>query len=71
VGADPEGPTAGGGGAADRPAAHRGRYYYVPAGLHAALSAQLASVVRELGGRPPVAVEQLPQVAGTTYGSAA
>jgi hypothetical protein len=45
--------------------------YYVPAGLHAALSAQLASVVRELGGRPPVAVEQLPQVAGTTYGSAA
>jgi hypothetical protein len=27
--------------------------YYVPAELHAALSAQLASVVGELGGRPP------------------
>jgi hypothetical protein len=26
--------------------------YYVPAALHAALSAQLASVVGELGGRP-------------------
>jgi hypothetical protein len=41
--------------------------YYVPAALHAALSAQLASVVRELGGRPEVAVEPLPQVAGVTY----
>jgi hypothetical protein len=41
--------------------------YYVPAALHAALSAQLASVVRELGGRPPVAVEPLPQVPGVTY----
>jgi hypothetical protein len=41
--------------------------YYVPAALHAALSAQLASVVRELGGRPPVTVELLPQVAGVTY----
>jgi hypothetical protein len=41
--------------------------YYVPAALHAPLSAQLASVVRELGGRPQVTVEPLPQVAGTTY----
>jgi hypothetical protein len=41
--------------------------YYVPAALHAPLSAQLASVVRELGGRPPVTVEPLPQVAGVTY----
>jgi hypothetical protein len=41
--------------------------YYVPAALHAALSAQLASVVQELGGRPPVAVEPLPQVPGVTY----
>ena len=41
--------------------------YYVPAALHAPLSAQLASVVRELGGRPPVAVEPLPQVPGVTY----
>jgi hypothetical protein len=41
--------------------------YYVPAALHAALSALLASVVRELGGRPPVAVEPLPQVPGVTY----
>jgi hypothetical protein len=44
--------------------------YYVPASLHAALSAQLASVVRELGGRPPVTVQPLPQVAGTSYGGA-
>jgi hypothetical protein len=41
--------------------------YYVPAALHAALSAQLASVVRELGGRPEVTVEVLPQVPGVTY----
>ena len=41
--------------------------YYVPAALHAPLSAQLASVVRELGGRPPVTVELLPVVAGVTY----
>jgi hypothetical protein len=41
--------------------------YYVPAALHAPLSAQLASVVRELGGRPQVTVEPLPQVAGITY----
>jgi hypothetical protein len=42
--------------------------YYVPAALHAALSAQLASVVRELGGRPGVTVQPLPEVAGTSYG---
>ena len=41
--------------------------YYVPEALHAPLSAQLASVVRELGGRPQVAVEPLPLVPGTTY----
>jgi hypothetical protein len=41
--------------------------YYVPAALHAALSAQLARVVRELGGRPQVAVEPLPQVPGLGY----
>jgi hypothetical protein len=41
--------------------------YYVPAALHAPLSAQLASVVRELGGRPEVTVEPLPQVPGVTY----
>jgi hypothetical protein len=41
--------------------------YYVPASLHAPLSAQLASVVRELGGRPEVAVEPLPQVPDVTY----
>jgi hypothetical protein len=41
--------------------------YYVPASLHAPLSAQLASVVRELGGRPEVVVEPLPQVPGVSY----
>jgi hypothetical protein len=41
--------------------------YYVPAALHAPLSAQLAGVVRELGGRPPVTVEPLPQVPGVAY----
>jgi len=41
--------------------------YYVPVALHASLSVQLASVVRELGGRPPVTVELLPQVPGVTY----
>jgi hypothetical protein len=41
--------------------------YYVPAALHGALSAQLARVVRELGGRPDVTVEPLPQVPGVTY----
>jgi hypothetical protein len=41
--------------------------YYVPAGLQAPLSALLASVVRELGGRPQVRVEPLPQVPGVRY----
>jgi hypothetical protein len=41
--------------------------YYVPAALHTGLTEQLASVVRELGGRPSVAVELLPQVPGITY----
>jgi hypothetical protein len=41
--------------------------YYVPPALHAALSAQLLSVVRELGGRPKVVVEKLPQVPGVAY----
>jgi hypothetical protein len=41
--------------------------YYVPVALHAPLSAQLASVVRELGGRPQVDVELLPLVPGVTY----
>jgi hypothetical protein len=41
--------------------------YYVPASLHAALSMQLAGVVRELGGRPEVQVEPLPQVPGLSY----
>jgi hypothetical protein len=36
--------------------------YYVPTALHAALSAQLAGVVRELGGRPEVAVQVLPDL---------
>jgi hypothetical protein len=41
--------------------------YYVPAALYAPLSALLAGVVRQLGGRPEVAVELLPQVPGVTY----
>jgi hypothetical protein len=41
--------------------------YYVPVALHAPLSALLAGVVRELGGRPQVAVELLPQVPGVAY----
>jgi hypothetical protein len=41
--------------------------YYVPPALHGALSVLLASVVRELGGRPPVTVEPLPQVPGVSY----
>jgi hypothetical protein len=41
--------------------------YYVPAALLSPLLALLASVVRELGGRPPVTVELLPQVPGVTY----
>jgi hypothetical protein len=45
--------------------------YYVPAELHRALSGLLASVVGELGGRPPVAVELLPTPAGLPAGGAA
>jgi hypothetical protein len=45
--------------------------YYVPAELHASLSAQLASVVRELGGRPEVRVELLPDLADLAAGGAA
>jgi hypothetical protein len=45
--------------------------YYVPAALQAALAAQLAGVVRELGGRPPVRVEPLPTLAGLTAGGVA
>jgi hypothetical protein len=41
--------------------------YYVPTSLHDALSAQLANVVRELGGRPDVTVKPLPQVPGVSY----
>jgi hypothetical protein len=41
--------------------------YYVPAALQAVLSAQLARAVRELGGRPAVTVEPLPQVPGLSY----
>jgi hypothetical protein len=37
--------------------------YYAPTALHAALSALLAGAVRELGGRPEVRVELLPQLA--------
>ncbi len=45
--------------------------YYVPATLHAALSAQLAGVVRELGGRPEVQVELLPDLVDLAAGGAA
>lgn len=45
--------------------------YYVPPGLLRPLSTLLASVVRELGGRPPVTVEPLPEVAGLRWGGAA
>jgi hypothetical protein len=45
--------------------------YYVPPQLHAALSALLASAVRELGGRPPVQVKLLPTLAGQTNEGAA
>jgi hypothetical protein len=45
--------------------------YYVPAALHAALAAQLAGVVRELGGRPPVTVERLPDLADPPAGRTA
>jgi hypothetical protein len=45
--------------------------YYVPAALHAALAAQLAGVVGELGGRPPVTVERLPDLADLPAGRTA
>jgi hypothetical protein len=45
--------------------------YYVPPQLHTAVSAQLASVVGELGGRPLVRVELLPTLAGLSAGGAA
>jgi hypothetical protein len=45
--------------------------YYVPAVLHAALSAQLASVVGELGGRPEVVVELLPDLDHLAVGGVA
>jgi hypothetical protein len=41
--------------------------YYVPPALLSPLSALLASVVQELGGRPPVTVKPLPQVPGVAY----
>jgi hypothetical protein len=50
-----------------RPPHTAGITYYVPAALLGALSAQLASVVRELGGRPQVDVEPLPPVPGVSY----
>jgi hypothetical protein len=43
--------------------------YYVPPELHAAVSAQLASVVRELGGRPEVRVDLLLDLAELTVGA--
>jgi hypothetical protein len=45
--------------------------YYVPDALHAPLSAQLASVVRELGGRPEVRVELLPDLGDLAAGGGA
>ena len=65
--ADPEGPPRVVAALKTRPPHTAAITYYVPAALHAPLSAQLASVVRELGGRPPVTVEPLPQVPGVTY----
>jgi hypothetical protein len=38
--------------------------YYTPPQLHATIAAQLASVVRELGGQIAVRVELLPQIPG-------
>jgi hypothetical protein len=67
--ADPEGPAPHSGRPQDPPTAHTAAVtYYVPAALQPALAAQLAGVVRELGGRPPVTVQPLPEVAGTSYG---
>lgn len=46
--------------------------YYVPVDLHAALSAQLAVAIRELGSRPEVTIELLPDLADLTgHGGAA
>ena len=45
--------------------------YYTPPALHAAITAQLASVVRELGGGVAVRVELLPQIPGVGEGVAA
>jgi len=45
--------------------------YYTAPTLHTALSAQLASVVRELGGSVAVRVELLPQIPGVGEGVAA
>jgi hypothetical protein len=45
--------------------------YYTPPALHAALSAQVASVTRELGGSLVVRVELLPEVAGIGWEVAA
>ena len=44
--------------------------YYAPPGLVRPLSMQLASVVRELGGRPEVRVEPLPELPGLACGGA-
>jgi hypothetical protein len=44
--------------------------YYTPTALLDPLSALLASVVRELGGRPEVRVQPLPEVPGVTAGGA-
>ena len=40
---------------------HGGHHLYVPAALHAPLSALLASVVRELGGRPRSSWSRFPR----------
>jgi len=45
--------------------------YYAPPGLLRPLSVLLASVVRELGGRPEVRVEPLPELRGLACGGAA
>jgi hypothetical protein len=45
--------------------------YYVPAGLHAPLQAQITAAVRELGGRPEVRVELLPDLGRLIVGGAA
>jgi hypothetical protein len=50
----------------DPTVAHRRHHLLRPAALHAPLSAQLGSVVLELGGRPEVRVELLPDLADLT-----